>query len=60
MPENDKCPKCRSKMIVQDVDGKMRCLDCSFKWPQNKLPAVEEENNDEDWLEEEESNDSSD
>jgi hypothetical protein len=47
-------------MIVQDVDGKMRCLDCSFKWPQNKLPAVEEENNDEDWLEEEESNDSSD
>jgi len=45
-------------MIVQDVDGKMRCLDCGFKWPQSKLPT-EKGNNEGSWLDEEELNDQS-
>jgi len=57
MSENDRCPKCQSKMIVQDVDGKMRCLDCGFKWPQSKLPNEEEQAGN--WLDEEEINDQS-
>jgi len=26
------CPACGSTEIVQDLDGKWRCLDCGYKW----------------------------
>jgi len=39
------CPNCGSKNVIQIPDGKLlfRCLDCNFKWDEERIHEVPDE-----------------
>jgi hypothetical protein len=39
------CPSCGSKNVIQIPDGKLlfRCLDCNFKWDEERIHEIPDE-----------------